>query len=328
MNTLDLLFRIYRARYSLDVLQKRLDHPVKLVLLGDPTDTSRILGWLGELHPRAQEPPIEQRQWPVEDSDWSEVSACVIHLGAEIPSLELLREKALSLPDSVPCLWILEGPDSLQMPEYEPGTLPKVYVIDPINPSKRFDRLLPRAFPNLALRLARDFARLRYTYARDMIRRTSVRNARLALASSLAAPPVPVIKTLWRFFATTGETIAITASQIHLCLLMAALHYRSLDFFDRMGELWPVIGGAFGWRRVARLLVGLVPGLGWLSKGSLAYSGTWLIGETSRLYYEYGQPSQDEVLREIKRRTQDELVKRLREGDIEEEEDLEDHQDS
>ena len=327
MNTLDLLYRIYRARYSLDVLQRRLDHPVKVVFLGERVDTARVLGWLGELHPRAQELPIEQRTWPIDAEEWSDVSACVIHLGSELPSMEWLREHAESIPDTVPCLWIVENSEA-KAPDIVPGTLPRIHLLDPLDPGPQFAYRLPRAFPGLAIRLARDFSTLRQSYARQVIRRTSVRNARMALASTLAAPPIPVVGTLWRFFATTGETIAMTASQIHLCLLMAALHYRSLDFFDRMGELWPVIGGSFGWRRVARLLVGLVPGLGWLSKGSLAYSATWLVGETSRLYYEYGQPNQDEILREIKRRSQEELVKRLREEDIQDEEDGGDEADS
>jgi len=314
MNTLDLLYRIYRARYSLDVLQRRLDQPVKVVFLGEHADTERMLQWLGELHPQAQDIPIEQKVWPIEDEEWEKVTACVVHLGSDIPSLQLLRERAEAIPDSVPCLWIVENVES-KMPEITAGTLPQVHPLDPINPGPKFQKILPRAFPGLAIRLARDYSALRYSYARQMIRRTATRNARMALASTLAAPPIPVVNTLWRFFATTGETIAITATQIHLCLLMAALHFRSLDFFDRMGELWPVIGGSFGWRRVARLLVSLVPGLGWLSKGTLAYSGTFLIGETSRLYYEYGQPNQEELLREIKRRSQEDMVKRLQEID-------------
>ena len=307
MNTLDLLYRIYRARYSLDVLQRRLDTPVKVVFLGEHLDTERMLQWLGELHPQAQEIPVEQREWPVESEEWEKVTASV-------PSLELLREKAELIPDSVPCLWIVENTET-KLPEITAGTLPQVQSLNPLDPAPKFKRILPRAFPGLALRLARDYSALRYSYARQMIRRTATRNARMALASTLAAPPIPVVNTLWRFFATTGETIAITATQIHLCLLMAALHFRSLDFFDRMGELWPVIGGSFGWRRVARLLVSLVPGLGWLSKGTLAYSGTFLIGETSRLYYEYGQPGKEELLREIKRRSQEEMVKRLQDVD-------------
>ncbi len=314
MNTLDLLYRIYRARYSLDVLQRRLDSPVKVVFLGEHSDTERMLQWLGELHPQAQDVPVEQQNWPVEKEEWEKASACVIHLGSSMPSLELLRERAEQIPDSVPCLWIVENVE-IKLPEIAAGTLPQVQALDPLNPAPKFKRILPRAFPGLALRLARDYSALRYSYARQMIRRTATRNARMALASTLAAPPIPVINTLWRFFATTGETIAITATQIHLCLLMAALHFRSLDFFDRMGELWPVIGGSFGWRRVARLLVSLVPGLGWLSKGTLAYSGTFLIGETSRLYYEYGQPGKEELLREIKRRSQEEMVKRLQDVD-------------
>jgi hypothetical protein len=320
MNTLDLLYRIYRARYSLDALQRRLDKSIRVVFVGEREDTDRMLGWLGELHPQAREMPVELRTWPVEDHDWESVRAAVIHLGRSVPSLELLRERAESVPDRIPCLWVVEGLD-VELPDSPPGTLPQILRLDPIDPAPIFGHWLTRAFPGLAVSLARDFAQLRYLYARQLIRHTAARNARMALASTLKPPALPVVGVVWKFFATTGETIAMTASQIQLCLLMAALHHRSVDFFDRMGELWPVIGSSFGWRGVARGLVGLVPGLGWLTKGSLAYGGTWMVGELSRLYYEYGQPKQEEVLREIRRRAQDDLVAKLRNMDLDKESD-------
>ena len=318
MNTLDLLYRIYRARYSLDVLQKRLDKPTQLAFLGDPRDISRMLGWLGELHPRAQNNPVELVGGAPED--WEGYTSCIVHLGQEMPSLELFKEKMRQIPDHLPAMWVIEGKE-LTLPEATPGVLPQVIRLDPLDPGPRFRRMLPRILPGQALQLARDYSSLRYQYARQMTRRASSRNARMALASTLAAPPIPGVGTLWRFFATTGETIAMTASQIHLCLLMAALHYRSLDFFDRMGELWPVIGGSFGWRRVARWMVGQIPGLGWLSKGTLAYAATWSVGELSRLYYEYGQPQDDEMQRQLKRQVQDELAQQLKDGEIPEEDD-------
>ena len=91
MNTLDLLYRIYRARYSLDVLQRRLDAPVKVVFLGEHSDTERMLQWLGELHPQAQDIPIEQREWPVEPEDWEKVSAWIDGLGLEGEARRKLR---------------------------------------------------------------------------------------------------------------------------------------------------------------------------------------------------------------------------------------------
>lgn len=318
MNTLDLLYRIYRARYSLDVLQKRLDKPTRLAFWGSPADSGRMLGWLGELHPRAQNNPVVCLQDAPED--WEGYTACVVHLGQEMPSLELFKEKMRQIPDRIPTMWVVEGRE-LSLPEATVGVLPRVIQLDPLDPGPRFRKQLPRILPGQALQLARDYSSLRYQYAREITRRASARNARMALASTLAAPPIPGLRTVWRFFATTGETIAMTASQIHLCLLMAALHYRSLDFFDRMGELWPVIGGSFGWRRVARWMVRQLPGIGWLSKGSLAYATTWSVGELSRLYYEYGEPQSEELQRQLKRQVMDELAEQLKDGQPTEEDD-------
>lgn len=314
MNTLDLLFRIYRTRYSLDALQRRLERPLRLAFLGSDPHLGRMLHWIGELHPRAEMMPVTAMAWPDNPSELEEFDACVIHLGDEMPSVEWLREKADSVPDDIPCLWLVEGLE-VALPDPELGNLPRVFKLNPVDPSPTFRRLLTRAFPGPALRLARDFSSFRQSYARHLIRHTAARNARMAVASSLKPPLIPVVGTVWRLFATTGETIAMTASQIHLCLVMAALHHRSLDFFDRMGELWPVIGSSFGWRSVARGLAGWIPVAGWLSKGTLAYSATVMVGEMSRLYYEYGAPQQEEVLREIRRKSERELARSLEEGE-------------
>lgn len=315
MNTLDLMFRVYRARYSLTTLQRRLDVAARVAFLGNPEHTARMMEWVGELHSRARRAPVEQRTLPMTKDDWKPFHAAVFHLGESIPSSEVLRELADSVPDRIPCLFVVEGLE-VELPDAPPGTLPRVLRLDPIDPGPGFARWLTRAFPSLAVSLSRDYANLRYFYARLLIRTASARAARMSLASTVKAPPLPVIGPMWRFFATTGETIALTSSQIQLCLVMAALHHRSVDFFDRMGELWPIIGGSFGWRTAARALVGLVPNLAWLSKSSVAYGGTWTIGETARLFYEHGAPKDQEVQRELRRRAQDDLLERLKESEV------------
>ncbi|MEO7720248.1 MAG: hypothetical protein ABIY70_28995, partial [Capsulimonas sp.] len=55
-------------------------------------------------------------------------------------------------------------------------------------------------------------------------------------------------------------------------------------------ELLPVFGSAFGWRAVARELVGLVPGgVGVVVKGAIAYAGTYTVGKTASIYFSTGQ---------------------------------------
>jgi len=57
---------------------------------------------------------------------------------------------------------------------------------------------------------------------------------------------------------------------------------------ERISELLPVIGSAFGWRAISRELVGFIPAIGPGVKGSIAYAGTVATGEAARWYYQTG----------------------------------------
>ena len=99
--------------------------------------------------------------------------------------------------------------------------------------------------------------------------------------------------------ATSAETMMLTSSQLRLSFVIAAAHNRPLDFFDRISELWPIIGSAFGFRGVSRALVKRLPHFTPGLKAGIAFSGTYGIGEACRLYYEHGQPDSEEVRREL-----------------------------
>ena len=329
MNTIEILYQVFRARYSLAGVQEALDEGYCLALIGrEPAHLRSLREWMGEQRVVAgpapaiperkavadEEPTVEKKsrlpgarlleldaeQCSLDHEELKECTAAIVHLGSEMPPRDQLLKLAQSIPYQLPCLWVVESVPGLADREQEEG-LPHVYRLDPVDPGSIFCRLLIRCFPSLAIGVARDFPQVRQVYAQYLIGRAARRNSMLAMASSVSVPPIPIVNLVWGFFATTGETMAITASQLRLCLVMAALHGRPLDFFDRIGELWPIIGGAFGWRTLARELIGFVPAAGWAMKAGLAYSGTWLVGEGSRLYYEKGQPTDAEMTREIKR---------------------------
>jgi uncharacterized protein (DUF697 family) len=351
MNTVEILYQIYRARYSLELVQETLDKSYRLGILATDAKSEFLLAQLGERRSPFQgavssktislkdaEPSPEpvkamsktaekSRQGTIErfsldslegdqlesvQQKLAQLDACIVYIDEANPDPEAVRAISRKLPRGPRIVWYCECPAAKLNPEFGSNSAtPKLYSLDPEDPVPKLVELIHRTLPKLSLCLAHDYTRFRYLYSRRITRLAAKRTSVLAAASTIPAPPIPGVNLVWGLFATTGETLAITAAQLRLCMLMAAIHGRPIDFFDRIGELWPIIGSAFGWRTLAREITGLVPVAGWALKSTLAYTGTFTVGEAARLYYEHGQPSEVEVLREIKRRSKREAKKAL-----------------
>jgi uncharacterized protein (DUF697 family) len=76
----------------------------------------------------------------------------------------------------------------------------------------------------------------------------------------------------------------LTLNQIRLVLRLAAAHGVEVDQ-QRLPEVLATLGAAFGFRAVARRLLGYVPVAGWLVKGGVAYAGTRAVGEAAHRYF-------------------------------------------
>ena len=81
----------------------------------------------------------------------------------------------------------------------------------------------------------------------------------------------------------------LTLNQARLVLRLAAAHGLEIDP-SRLPELLAVLGGGYGFRTLARELVGTVPVAGWAVKGVVAYGGTRALGEAALRYFEAGAP--------------------------------------
>lgn len=306
MNTFEILYQAFRARYSLARVQEILDRGLKLALIGWEGLPEKLQGYLGPPLERLEgTSPTEELtivELPLDDESAETLDGCdaaIIYLGENVPEPDELRAIADKLPIEVPCLWLYDG----ERPRYgDDLTLPQLLPLASQDQGAAVCSYLMKAFPEVSLMLARDFQDFRRLYSRRLIHKTAARNALIAACSNLPVKTVPVVGWALSLLAVTGEILVLTASQLRLCLLVAALHGRPLDFFDRVGELWPVVGGAFGWRAVARELVGMAPVAGWAMKASIAYGGTWAVGEASRLYYVLGSPTDEELRRELNRK--------------------------
>jgi hypothetical protein len=64
-----------------------------------------------------------------------------------------------------------------------------------------------------------------------------------------------------------------------MALQMAAAHDRTVGYGQQKMEIVAIAGGAFGWRALARELVGKIPlGGGLIPKAAVAFAGTYVVG--------------------------------------------------
>lgn len=312
MNTLEILYQAFRVRYSLNQLQQILDRGCRLALLAPEGGASTLRDFLGEpivdLDDGHPDDDLIVISWDLDEAAVKELrtcDACVVYFPEGPPDVDTLEELAEKIPLHVKTLWVCEsGADQGKVYHEKDLTLPTVRALPTAEPGPYFLRLLLASLPQITLVLARDWTLLRETFCKVLTRRTALRNGIRSGISSLPLRSVPGIGPVLAMLATSAETMMLTSSQLRLSFVIAAVHGRPLDFFDRISELWPIVGGAFGFRGVSRALVKLLPG-GFRpgTKASIAFAGTFAVGEASRLFYHMGQPDSDEVRRELLRRS-------------------------
>jgi len=180
------------------------------------------------------------------------------------------------------CDLVLAGPDAP-----EPARIRPAEVIPLVDPALAPQLLLERR-PDWLLALARNLPGLRLRVAERIIQNFSKVNAEFALVSAVPQA-VPIIAPL--FPAAAGADILIlTKNQVMMVLRLAAAFGRTPEPRARLREIAPIIGTAFGWRSLAREMVGLVPGgVGMALKAMVAYAGTFVTGRAAVFYYLVGR---------------------------------------
>lgn len=168
-----------------------------------------------------------------------------------------------------------------------PAGLP-IYSVQDIGD---WDRTVQRILddrPDLALPLARRFPGFREPVSKRIILDTARANAEFAMVNAL--PGVfPLLAALLPT-AAVGDMLMLAKNQALMLFRLAAAHGQSLDLKDRARDLGPLIGNAFGWRAIAREVVGVVPGgVGLVARGAIAFAGTVALGEALRRLYAMGQ---------------------------------------
>ncbi len=129
------------------------------------------------------------------------------------------------------------------------------------------------------LAIGRNYPGFRRAVADKIIHRVSRENALFALVTALPNVIPTVIDLPWAFGEFATDTAFITMNQIRMALLMAAAHGRTVGYAEQKMQIAAIVAGAFGWRALARELVGKIPlGGGLIPKAAVAFAGTYVVG--------------------------------------------------
>ena len=133
-------------------------------------------------------------------------------------------------------------------------------------------------------------AEIRKDVARRIVREVSRENALSVIATALGDVIPSVFAPLIGVAEAAGDTAVLTANQVRMLFLLGAVHGRRTGYSAQWREIASIVGAAFGWRSIARNLIGKIPfGGGLVPKGAVAYAGTMVVGEGLIFYYTTGR---------------------------------------
>lgn len=207
-------------------------------------------------------------------------STLAIILGATATATGRLMTQALK--EQVPAVVVTLDPASLQAiareTYHEIDTLSIVATAPASNETERFERLfaalgtwMVRELPEERASLARALNFVRDPFIANAIQATSVQNAAIAAVFFLPGADLPLL----------------TVNQIKLFSQIAAAYGAELDK-GRIQEIVVLLLSGFGFRAIARKLVGVVPVFGWAVRGAVGYSGTRAVGMVANEYFKRG----------------------------------------
>jgi len=143
--------------------------------------------------------------------------------------------------------------------------------------------------PDLAIPLALHVHPFREEVSKRIVKKVARENALFSLATAIP-DIIPFISLPWAIGEFASDTAILTANQIRMAFLLAAASDRTVGYREQKGEIATIVAGAFGWRALARELVGKIPmGGGLLPKAAIAYAGTRVAGMSLERYYRLGR---------------------------------------
>lgn len=156
------------------------------------------------------------------------------------------------------------------------------------NPGEMVETIL-RSRDDLGLPLARNFPAFRQVVTERVIRAVSRENALFSLVTALPDVIPTILELPWAVGEFATDTAFLTMNQLRMAFLLAGASDRPIGFAAQKVEVAGIVAGAFGWRAIARELVGKIPlGGGLIPKTAIAYAGTYTVGRSMERLYRIG----------------------------------------
>jgi uncharacterized protein (DUF697 family) len=189
------------------------------------------------------------------------------------------------VPDSVDLILFEQGLDASR------GTY--TFVRD--NPAATVNEIV-RGNDDIALPLARQFPAFRGPVVERTIHTVARENALFAITTALPDIIPNLMELPWAFGEFASDTVFLTGNQVRMAFLIAAAYGKEVGFSQQKGSIVSIAAGAFGWRALARELVGKIPlGGGLIPKGAIAYAGTYAVGKSLEWFYRgNGNPNREQ----------------------------------
>ena len=175
-----------------------------------------------------------------------------------------------------------DAPAHVDLVVYEPGlAIPQgAYPLNWDDPEPVLGHIA-RHHEDLALALARQFPAFRRPVIDRTIQMIARENAIFALTTALPDVIPNLVELPWAFGEWASDTAFLTANQVRMAFLIAAAAGKEVGFSQQKLEILGIGAGAFGWRAIARELVGKIPfGGGLIPKAAIAYAGTFVVGKS------------------------------------------------
>ena len=172
---------------------------------------------------------------------------------------------------------------------YEEGVPPGPggFVYQRAKPEKVVCEILEQ-HSDLKIALARNYIAFRKPVSDDLVFTVSKENAFFSVATSVPAL-MPILAVPWAVGEFASDTAFLTMNQIRMAFMLAAANDQTIGYREQKAEIASLFAGAFGWRAIARELIGVIPmGAGIIPKAGIAFAGTYVVGLSLERFYRMG----------------------------------------